>query len=363
MLSTFAKKKRFAHVSGALLCIGVCSGMLAPDASAATNERDHGGGRSPVIPQTLDGTTIVPTVSSDGQKHVTLTASIVPQQLLNADGKTVTARAYGYNGSSPGPTVVFYEGDRAAITVVNNLPEPTTMHFHGVILPNSEDGVPAVGEPTPIIQPGESYTYRFRVLQVGTHMYHAHQDGAKQEMLGSAGGLIFLPKRDNSDVTADYVYFLHEWALPQTLKPEQINDLPRTGSPTDTVNSVDAMPMWASNMQNFFSMNGKCYPSTTAIRTRLGDRIRVRFFNVGLTAHPVHLHGQDFEHSEEDGNEIKKPMKMNTLVVAPGKTQAFELDAINPGIWPLHCHIAHHAANNLSSGFGGMMATRVIISP
>lgn len=348
----YGRARALALSSAALLAI-LCS-PLTPSAYSHN-------GSPPVIPQTLDGTTIVPTASSDGEKHVTLTASVVQQQILNADGKTVVAQAYGYNGSSPGPTLVFYQGDRVAITVVNNLPGPTTMHFHGVIVPNSQDGVPDVGEPTPIIQPGQSYTYRYRVLQVGTHMYHAHLDGAKQEMLGAAGGLIFLPRNDNSRVKADYIYFLHEWALPQTLTPDQIKDLPRTGSPTDTVNSVTAMPNWSSNMQNFFTMNGKSFPSTTAIHTRLHDRIRVRFFNVGLTAHPIHLHGQDFFHTEQDGNEIRQPMKLNTLVVAPGQTQAFELDAINPGVWPLHCHIAHHAANNLSSGFGGM-ATRIFIS-
>lgn len=337
----------------------VIATLLFGVASTYADERDQHGS-SPVIPQTPDGTTIVPTVSTDGEKHVTLTASVVQQQILNADGKTVVAQAYGFNGSSPGPTLVFYEGDHVAITVVNNLSEPTSVHWHGVIVPNSQDGVPDVGEPTPRIEPGQSYTYRYTVQQVGTHMYHSHTDTAKQDMLGMAGGLIFLPKKDNSKVTADYVYFLHEWKLPQTLTPEQIRTMPRTGSSTDTVNSVNAMPDWTSNMLNFFTMNGRSYPSTSPINARVGDRIRVRFFNIGLNSHPIHLHGQDFLHTEDDGNPIQ-PMQINTVEVAPGKTQAIEIPFINPGIWPFHCHIAHHAANNLSSGFGGM-ATRFIVS-
>lgn len=346
--------------AGALL--GAAAAMPRVALAQSTSDTRGGQGRGPtVIPQTPDGTTLVPTGPAGGVKRVTLTAGVVQQELLDFQGKRVVAQAYGYNGSSPGPTLVFTEGDMAEITVINHLPEPTTVHWHGVIVPNSQDGVPDVGQPSPVIQPGQSYTYRFRVVQTGTHMYHSHLDGAKQEMLGAFGGLIFLPKNSDPKVTADYFLFLHEWDMPQSLTPPQIRNMPRTGSPTDTVNSVTAPPNWASNMQNFFTMNGKTFPSTTPITLQLGDRIRVRFGNVGLTAHPIHVHGQDFRHTEQDGNEIPHPMKLNTLVVAPGQTQAFELDAINPGIWPMHCHIAHHAANNLSSGFGGM-ATRLIIT-
>lgn len=353
------KNCRALLVSSAAFAIAA---LLALPGAVEAKDSKNGGDRPrpAVIPQTPDGTTIVPQADADGEKHVTLTASIVQQQILNGDGKTVVAQAYGYNGSSPGPTLVFYEGDRVAITVVNNLPEPTTVHWHGVILPNSQDGVPDAGQPTPTIQPGQSYTYRYTVQQVGTHMYHSHKDTAKQDMMGAAGGLIFLPRNDRSGVTADYIYFLHEWKLPQALTPEQIKDMPRTGSSTDTVNSVSAKPDWTSNMLNFFTMNGKSFPSTSPLNARAGDRIRIRFYNIGLNAHPMHLHGQDFLHVENDGNPIE-PMKLNTLAVAPGKTQAIEIDAFNPGVWPLHCHIAHHAANNLSSGFGGM-ATRIFIS-
>jgi FtsP/CotA-like multicopper oxidase with cupredoxin domain len=302
-------------------------------------------------------------LSTDGIKRVTLTASIVEQKLLEAEGKTVVAKAYGFNGSSPGPTLVFTEGDKVAITIVNNLPEPTSIHWHGVIVPNSQDGVPDIGQPTPKIMPGESYTYSYTVLQAGTHMYHAHTGTAKQDMLGAAGGLIFLPKLESGPkIDRDFIYFLHEWKLPQNLTPEQIKDMPQTGSPVDTVNSVDAMPDWTSNMLNFFTMNGKAFPSTTNLNVTLGQRIRIRFYNIGLNTHPMHLHGQDFMHVEQDGNRLENPMQLNTLPVAPGQTQAIEILLSNPGIWPLHCQIAHHAANNLSSGFGGM-AVRIVISP
>lgn len=75
-----------------------------------------------------------------------------------------------------------------------------------------------------------------------------------------------------------------------------------------------------------------------------------------MTTHPIHLHGQDFLQTEQDGNPIApdNQPRINVIPVAPGQTQAVEFEAVNPGVWPLHCHLAHHVTNNLSSGFGGM---------
>ncbi|HEY4281476.1 MAG TPA: multicopper oxidase domain-containing protein [Chthoniobacterales bacterium] len=140
-----------------------------------------------------------------------------------------------------------------------------------------------------------------------------------------------------------------------------VRDRPYTGSPVDTVNSVDAEPNWQTMNLNFFTMNGKAYPSTDPIELRLGQKLRVRFFNINLLAHPIHLHGQNFLHIAEDGVTLRQPQEMNTIEVAPGKTQDILIEAQNPGVWPFHCHIAHHQANNFSSGFGGM-ATVVRIS-
>lgn len=319
----------------------------------------------PITPETPNGTTVRPQADADGVKRVTLTAAKVDQELLNYGGKRVVARTFGFNGGSPGPTLVFTEGDRVAITVVNTLPEATSVHWHGVILPNAMDGVPAVGEPTPRILPGEHYTYQFTVQQAGTHMFHSHTDGAKQDLLELAGALIFLPAQERSPhVDHDYVYFLNEWALPQGLQPSQIVTMPRTGSSVDTVNSVTAVPNWIPPTFNFFTMNGKSYPSTQPLDVNYGQRIRIRFMNIGISTHPMHLHGQDFLHTEQDGNAIApaNQLQLNTIPVAPGQTQAIEFSAVNPGIWPLHCHIAHHQTNNFSSGFGGM-ATVVRIAP
>lgn len=185
-------------------------------------------------------------------------------------------------------------------------------------------------------------------------MYHSHVD-IKSEMLGLTGGLVILPKNPSRyRYDRDVIFWLHEWKLPQAMMGSALKQRPYTGSPVDTVNSVVAEPDWTAMDFNFFTMNGKAHPSHEPISLRLGERLRVRFTNIGINAHPMHFHGQDFLHIAEDGVDLREPMKLNTIVVAPGKTQDILIEARNPGVWPLHCHIAHHQSNNLSSGFGGM---------
>lgn len=342
-------RQRFSRRSlGFLTLLGSAVGITSPKALAHDPSLPN--------PETPNGSTIQPLADSDGTKRITLTAQIVNQTLLNADGKQVVAVAYGFNGGSPGPTLVFEEGDRVAITVVNLLPEPTAIHWHGIIVPNSQDGVPDIGQPTPAIQPGGRYTYEYTIVQpAGTHMYHGHMDGAKQDMLGLTGGFIILPRNaERLRYDRDLIYWLHGWNLPQNRMGSALKDRPFTGSATDTVNSVTMQPDWTADAHNFFTMNGKCYPSTQTIDVRLRQRIRVRFFNIEIMSHQMHFHGQNFLHIAEDGVTLREPVEMNTIVVDQGKTQDILIEAINPGLWPLHCHFAHHQTNNLSSGFGGM---------
>lgn len=150
-------------------------------------------------PETPSGTTLMPTVGTDGVKRATLTVQFVSQVLLRAEGKQVVAQAIGFaesGGTTPGPTLVFFEGDQVAITVINQIDQPFAIHWHGVVVPNSQDGVPETGQPTPLIPPGGSYTYRYQIVQTaGTHMYHSHVD-IRTEMLGLTGGFIILPKNN-----------------------------------------------------------------------------------------------------------------------------------------------------------------------
>src|SRR6266481_502033 len=98
---------------------------------------------------------------------------------------------WGYNGQTPGPTIEAVEGDRVRLIVTNKLPERTSVHWHGVILPNGMDGVAGLNQKH--ILPGETYAYEFTLRQNGTQMYHPHSDEMVQMALGMMGLFIIHP--------------------------------------------------------------------------------------------------------------------------------------------------------------------------
>jgi manganese oxidase len=274
-----------------------------------------------------------------GVKYFELTAQEVTQEILPG----VTIKAWGYNGSSPGPTILVNHGDYVNIRVYNNLPEPTSVHWHGLIVPNSMDGVPEV-EPSPKIDPGYYFDYQFKIIDPpGSHMYHTHFISHKQQMMGLEGGLVIQdPYNDNID--RDYYILLQEF---------MIEDMPMG---TVQPGNYKINPM--AHDFNFFTMNGKCFPYTTPLEVKYGDKIRVRFANAMMDAHPIHLHGHHFHITAADGNALSDHyIKKNTINVASGETWDIEFQANNTGIWPLHCHIPHHMTNNMTEPSGGMFTT------
>ncbi len=299
----------------------------------------------------------------NGVRTFHLTAEPVTQTLLNnVNGKTLRIKAWGYNGSTPGPTIVATTGEKVAITVTNHLPEATSVHWHGMTVPNNQDGVPDV-EQTPSIKPGQSYTYSFTIVDpAGTHMYHSHSNTTKQDNLGLMGGFIIEPKGcQQQKVDRDYVLFLHSWAIPQARTMEQAGmneEGPSQGvtnfNPVDNVTAGTFPNNPESSMFNFNSINGKAYPSTSPLPVRLGERIRIRFLNISMFNHPMHMHGQYFQWVAQDGQDLPQPITENTVLATSGQTEDIEFVAHNPGTWPLHCHLPHHVTNNGSSGEGGM---------
>lgn len=275
-----------------------------------------------------------------GVKYFELTAEEITQEILPG----TFIKALGYNGSTPGPTILVYPGDYVNLRVYNKLSEPTSVHWHGMNVPNAMDGVPEV-EPSPQINPGSYFDYRFQIVNPpGTHMYHTHVMSHMQQMKGLQGGLIVLdPYADRVD--RDYFIMVQEF---------KVNDQP-SGTVKQGVFSVDP----SSHEFNFFTVNGRCFPFTTPLTVRFGERIRVRFANAMMDAHPMHIHGHQFDIVASDGNPFTKSnyIKKNTINVASGETWDIEFNADSPGIWPFHCHIPHHMTNNMTQATGGMFTT------
>jgi len=211
------------------------------------------------------------------------------------------------------------------------------------------DGVPEV-EPSPKIETGTYFDYRFQITNPpGTHLYHSHFYTIQQEMMGLGGALIILDPYETC-LRHDYFFMLQEFHVKGLAKGEV-----RKG-----YYEIDPL----SDMFNFFTMNGRCFPYVTPMKVNYGEHVRIRLGNSGMNTHPIHLHGHQFVVTASDGNSIPYTSRIvkNTIPVASGETYDIEFIARNPGVWPFHCHIPHHVANNFTKPTGGMFTT-LIYSP
>jgi manganese oxidase len=272
-----------------------------------------------------------------GVKVFDLEASAIEWNIL----PDVRVMAYAFNRQVPGPRLRVTEGDRVRINVTNNLPESTTVHWHGLILPNAMDG-PAEVTQDPIA-PGQTFTYEFTTQQHGTYFYHSHDHADRQVALGLYGALIIDPKDPAADAAYDYdhelVVQLQEW-------------LEREGY------TYPAMPMEGA-LPNFFTINGKAYPATETVRMRVGERLLVRFIGSSSAfVHPMHIHGGPFEVVAIDGYPVPAGARVlqDTVNVGPGQRFDVVWEAREPGKWLLHCHINHHTTNDNveEDGAGGL---------
>ena len=297
---------------------GAATGLAAlARAGSRTSSAADQLGYTPV--ETPDGATL-PYVMKDGVKEFHLIAEPVKREF--APGMIVNC--WGYNGISPGPTIEAVEGDRVRILVTNRLPEHTTIHWHGIILPNGMDGVGGLTQPH--IKPGETFVYEFTLRQHGTYMYHPHADETVQMALGMMGFLVIHPKRRAQPIDRDFAIFLAEWYV-------------EPGSFTPNPNIMTDF--------NTFTFNGRAYPGTSPLVVRKDQRVRIRLANLSMDSHPIHIHGHYFRVVETDGGQLPDTAYWpeTTMNVPPGTCRVVEFIADNPGDWPFHCHKNHHAMN------------------
>jgi FtsP/CotA-like multicopper oxidase with cupredoxin domain len=255
----------------------------------------------------------------NGVKCFDLKATV--RQWETEPGKKV--EAWCYNEQVPGPHIRVKEGDKVRVTVYNDLPESTAIHFHGLELPIAQDGVPFITQPP--VKPGETYVYEFTVPigNAGSHMYHSHHNAAKQVGCGLLGAFIVEPRnpRPIEKVDVDYTMILN-----------------------------DGM--------HGYTLNGKGFPATEPIKAKLGQKVRIRFMNEGMMIHPMHLHGMHMTVIDKDGWAQPAPWKCDTLNVAPGERWDVVVNCNNPGVWAFHCHILPHAETE--NGMFGMVTALIV---
>jgi FtsP/CotA-like multicopper oxidase with cupredoxin domain len=272
---------------------------------------------------TPNGTSL-PFKMKNGIKEFHLVAEPVAREF--AAGMTV--KCWGYNGQTPGPTIEAVEGDRVRILVTNKLPEHTTIHWHGIFLPNGMDGVGGLNQPH--IKPGETYVYEFTLRQHGTFMYHPHADEMVQLAVGMMGFFIIHPQNPPSpQIDRDFAIMLHEWAIhPGTYRP-------------DPAVMLDF---------NIFTFNSKVFPAIDHLVVKTGDRVRIRIANLSMDEHPIHIHGHAFKVTATDGGPIPPAGQWpeTTVLVPVGATRDVEFIADAPGDWAFHCHKSHHTMNAMA---------------
>ena len=276
----------------------------------------------PVATATRGGEPLTYTVEGD-VKVFNLTAAPVQWPILSE----VTVTAWTYNGMLPGPMIRVTEGDRVRVVVKNELPDPTSVHWHGLLVENAMDGVSLITQPT--IEPGGVFTYEFTAAPTGSFMYHSHVETDKQIMLGLYAPFIVEPAKPEADAPdVDVALMLSEWRVVEG-------------------ETYPTMPL-AGMEPNYFTINGKAYPATETINVKVGDRVRLRFMGIGQFIHPMHLHGFPFKIVATDGYPVPEAAQLtkDTISVAPGERYDIEFIADRPGQWMLHCHIPHHITND-----------------
>lgn len=249
----------------------------------------------PDLPFTMDG----------GTKVFELTAAPLTWR-PRADLPEV--EAWGYNGQVPGPTIRVHAGDKFRLVFKNGLPEHSSIHWHGVIVPNSMDGVGGLTQDP--VNPGESFTYEFTIPDTpGTFMYHAHMNDLMQVRMGLYGAFI-VGGEDEPKFDQDRIVLL-------------------------------------SDLEGHYLINGRSFPDTEAWEVKPGQHLRVRLINISSVAsHPMHFHGHFMRVIGRDGTLVSNSGQVlveNTISMDPGQTADVEVVTdSDPGVWIFHCHVLSH---------------------
>jgi len=270
----------------------------------------------PTLP---DGLKLATYSRDHGVKVFHLTASLI--HWTTAPGQNYTA--WAYNGSVPGPEIRVTEGDKVRIVVKNLLPEGTTVHWHGLFVPNNMDGVPMVTQDP--IKPGRTFTYSFTVDPAGTHEYHSHMDDLKQVTNGLYGAFIVDLKHPVGHTNREFTMVVGDTGLG-------------------------------------YIINGKSFPATTPLVVTQGDSVRIRMINMGDMYHPFHLHGFDFRAIAKDGLPIPESEQMatNEIDAAPGGSYDVVFTATRLGVWAFHCHILDHVTGPNGEMTGMVTVVKVL---
>jgi plastocyanin len=263
-------------------------------------------------------------VAPDGAKVFDVTAEVVDWEV--EPGKFV--EAWTYNGVVPAPEIKVNTGDLVRIVFTNATPQSTSLHLHGIRVPNSMDGVDPYTQPA--IRPGETFTYEFEAKGPAVGIYHSHHNAMEQVPNGMFGA-----------------FLIDEMPIPDKMVEKGYTQIDKTV--TMVLNDAGTIGL---------SLNGKSFPATEPYTMKVGEVMMVHYLNEGLMAHPMHLHQPVGWVIAKDGFPLDEPMPSDTINVAPGERYTVLYKAEDPGVWAWHCHILNHAEG--PTGMFGMVTALIV---
>lgn len=265
---------------------------------------------------------------------------VIAREIVNITGHPV--RKITVNGSIPAPTLRFTEGEEAVVHVTNRMNVPTSIHWHGILIPAAMDGVPGFNG-FPGIAPGETFTYRFKIRQTGTYWYHAHSQGQEQD--GLYGSLIFAPAKDLIRTDRDYIVVLSDFTDEESgtilsnlkMASDYYNYARRTiGDFFDDMKAKGLDTAWKdakmwgqmrmsptdlADVSGYtFLINGKTPEQNWTGLFNPGERIRLRFINASsMSFYDVRIPGLKMAVVQADGQNVE-PVRIDEFRIAPAET-------------------------------------------
>jgi len=300
-----------------------------------------------------------------------------------APGKIVKGMAY--NGRIPGPEIRVREGERVRVTLKNSLATPTTIHWHGVDVPNAMDGVPGITQKP--VEPGATFVYEFEARPAGTRWYHTHFSEHEQLDLGLYAPLIIDPAEpDPYAFDRQYTLVLDDWAtgtgtaVARTAEGTAggrgsmggmmggrgmggrmggmmggggmggmmgggMRGMMGRGGMGGMMGGGGGGRDRHGNAYDVMTVNGKAYPATQPLKVRRGERVRLRLINASADhTHVLRLAGHRLKVTHTDGNPLAAPVDIDAVPIAPSERYDVQFVADRPGAWFLSCAQPDHAS-------------------
>ena len=249
-------------------------------------------------------------------------------------------KAWTYNGKIPGPEIRVKEGEIIRVVLKNELPEPTTIHWHGIPLQNAMDGVPGVTQDP--IPPKGTFTYEFVAKPAGTFFYHSHCGYQLDQ--GLYGLLVIEPARERLSYDQEYSLMLEDWVMKDHGGIARIMRRPPLG-PRNR-NFMDGRVMGGDKKlgeeepllepyYDSYAVNGKIVPAIDPIRVKKGDLVRLRIVNASsATNYDLRLANHKLFITHTDGNPVR-PQQVDILRIGMGERYDVAFRANKPGRWLL----------------------------